>query len=45
MPWDALAFNGLKGCVCGCGADANQSWEEIDHKKYLEQLELPSKEK
>ena len=37
MPWDALAFGGgLSNCYCGCGAEADKSWQRIDHEKYLE---------
>lgn len=36
MPWDAVLIYGLDGLFCGCGASAEESWNEIEYERYLE---------
>ena len=34
MPWDAVAFCGIKGIICACHEDAIECWESIDFEEY-----------
>ena len=35
MPWDAMAFCGMKGIICGCGLEASKAWKDITSEEYF----------
>jgi len=45
LPWDVVSLCGLDGMICGCGLEANDSWEMITHEAYeAEENERMAKE-